>query len=61
LRAPQGRVHFAGTETAARWPGYLDGAIEAGERAAAEVLARLGAAQDLTSAPGDSPSGKSPQ
>ena len=31
------------------------------ERAAAEVLARLGAAQDLTSAPGDSPSGKSPQ
>jgi monoamine oxidase len=33
------RVHFAGTETARRWTGYIDGAIEAGERAAAEVCA----------------------
>lgn len=41
LRAPCGRVHFAGTETATRWVGYLDGAIEAGERAADEVLAAL--------------------
>jgi monoamine oxidase len=39
LRAPCGRIHFAGTETARRWVGYLDGAIEAGERAADEVLA----------------------
>lgn len=39
LRAPCGRIHFAGTETAVRWCGYLDGAIEAGERAADEVLA----------------------
>lgn len=39
LRAPCGRVHFAGTETARRWVGYIDGAIEAGERAADEVLA----------------------
>ncbi|MCA9611762.1 MAG: FAD-dependent oxidoreductase [Sandaracinus sp.] len=38
LRAPAGRVHFAGTETATRWTGYFDGAIEAGERAATEVL-----------------------
>ena len=38
-RAPHGRIHLAGTETATRWPGYLEGAIEAGERAAAEVLA----------------------
>ncbi|RKN47964.1 FAD-dependent oxidoreductase [Micromonospora endolithica] len=38
LRRPVGRVHWAGTETATRWAGYLDGAIEAGERAAAEVL-----------------------
>lgn len=38
LRAPVGRLHFAGTETATRWVGYFDGAIEAGERAAAEVL-----------------------
>jgi monoamine oxidase len=36
---PVGRVHFAGTETAREWTGYLEGAIEAGERAAAEVLA----------------------
>ncbi len=41
LRAPVGRIHFAGTETATRWCGYLDGAIEAGERAAAEIVARL--------------------
>lgn len=41
LRAPVGPIHFAGTETAERWPGYMDGAVEAGTRAAAEVLARL--------------------
>lgn len=41
LRAPVGRIHFAGTETAVRWPHYMDGAVEAGERAAAEVLAHL--------------------
>lgn len=39
LRTPCGRIHFAGTETARRWVGYLDGAIEAGERAADEVIA----------------------
>ena len=42
LRAPHGRVHWAGTETAERWTGYIDGAIDSGERAAAEVLAALG-------------------
>jgi monoamine oxidase len=41
LREPVGRLHFAGTETARVWNGYLEGAIEAGERAAAEALARL--------------------
>ncbi|AYC31713.1 flavin monoamine oxidase family protein [Pseudomonas cavernae] len=39
LRQPVGRLHFAGTETATRWMGYFDGAVQAGERAAAEVLA----------------------
>lgn len=39
LRTPIGRIHWAGTETAERWSGYIDGAIESGERAAAEVLA----------------------
>ena len=39
LRAPIGRVHWAGTETATVWNGYMDGAIQSGERAAAEVIA----------------------
>jgi monoamine oxidase len=38
LRAPVGRLHWAGTETATVWMGYMDGAIQSGERAAAEVL-----------------------
>jgi monoamine oxidase len=38
LREPVGRVHWAGTETAARWNGYMDGAVESGIRAAREVL-----------------------
>ena len=41
LRAPCGRLHWSGTETATEWMGYLEGAIQSGERAAAEVLARL--------------------
>jgi monoamine oxidase len=41
LREPVGRIHWAGTETATRWCGYIDGAITSGERAAAEVLAAL--------------------
>lgn len=32
-----GRVHFAGTETADFWAGYMDGAVRSGERAAREV------------------------
>jgi len=39
LREPIGRIHWAGTETAAVWSGYMDGALSSGERAAAEVLA----------------------
>lgn len=42
LRAPVGRIHWAGTETALRWNGYMEGAVESGERAAGEVLAALG-------------------
>ena len=37
IRDPHGKVFFAGTETAVEWCGYMDGAIEAGERAAREV------------------------
>jgi monoamine oxidase len=39
LREPIGRIHWAGTETAVEWMGYFEGALEAGERAAREVLA----------------------
>jgi monoamine oxidase len=35
---PAGRVHWAGTETAGTWTGYLEGAVESGLRAAREVL-----------------------
>ncbi|HRI50352.1 MAG TPA: FAD-dependent oxidoreductase, partial [Pseudomonadota bacterium] len=41
LRTPCGRIHFAGTETAGRWLGYMDGAVESGRRAAREVLPLL--------------------
>ena len=37
LRIPFGRVHFAGTITATLWAGYMEGAVESGERAALEV------------------------
>jgi len=41
LRVPRGRVHWAGTETAERWAGYIDGAIDSGLRVTAEVLTAL--------------------
>ncbi|MGM0556325.1 MAG: flavin monoamine oxidase family protein [Myxococcota bacterium] len=41
LRAPSGRIHWAGTETATEWCGYLEGALQAGQRAAREVIARI--------------------
>jgi monoamine oxidase len=39
LADPVGPLHWAGTETAERWSGYLDGAVRAGERVAAELAA----------------------
>lgn len=41
LQEPVGRVHWAGTETATRWNGYMDGAVESGQRAARGVLSAL--------------------
>lgn len=38
LRAPVGRIHWAGTETSPVWNGYMEGAVRSGERAANEVL-----------------------
>lgn len=41
LRRPVGRIHWAGTETSPKWTGYIEGAIRAGERAAAEAAVGL--------------------
>jgi monoamine oxidase len=37
LRTPEGRIVIAGSATALRWPGFIDGAIESGKRAAREA------------------------
>jgi monoamine oxidase len=42
LREPVGRIHWAGTETATVWTGYVEGAIRSGQRAAQEVAVTLG-------------------
>ena len=41
LREPCGLIHFAGTETATVWAGYMDGAVRSGERVAKEIKAPL--------------------
>lgn len=41
LRAPIGRIHWAGAETSDYWNGYMDGAVRSGERAAHEALAEI--------------------
>jgi len=38
---PSGRIHWAETESAKVWCGYMDGAISAGARAANEVVEAL--------------------
>ena len=38
LREPAGRVHWASAETATVWNGYMDGAVQSGERAAQEAV-----------------------
>ncbi|KAG8136448.1 hypothetical protein E2320_005028 [Naja naja] len=42
IREPAGRIYFAGTETATQWCGYMEGAVQAGERAAREILYSMG-------------------
>jgi monoamine oxidase len=39
LRDPVGPLHFAGTETATEWTGYMEGAAQSGERVAEEIAA----------------------
>ncbi|NXI56479.1 AOFA oxidase, partial [Chloroceryle aenea] len=42
IRQPVDRIYFAGTETATQWSGYMEGAVQAGERAAREILYSMG-------------------
>ncbi|EFR02785.1 amine oxidase [Nannizzia gypsea CBS 118893] len=41
LTEPFGHIHFAGTETAMEWKGYMEGALESGSREAEEVTKQL--------------------
>lgn len=41
LRRPVGPLYWAGTETSPHWTGYIEGAIQSGERAAGEVADQL--------------------
>jgi monoamine oxidase len=38
LRTPAGHLHFAGTETAEEWNGYMEGAVRSGYREANRLL-----------------------
>jgi monoamine oxidase len=38
---PQGPFHFAGEHTSDQWSGFMEGAVQSGQRVAREVLARL--------------------
>ena len=37
LARPFGRIFFAGEHTSGRWQGYMNGAVESGQRAAVEL------------------------
>lgn len=53
LAEPVGRILWAGTETASRWTGFLDGAVRAGERAALEARRIVDASASDTDTTGD--------
>jgi monoamine oxidase len=42
LAEPIGPIKWGATETALAWSGYMEGAVDSGQRAAREVLADLG-------------------
>lgn len=39
LRKPEGLIHWAGTETATYWNGYMEGAVRSGQRVTKELAA----------------------
>ena len=41
LTVPIGAIHWASTDTATYWSAYMEGAVDAGERAAQEVIGEL--------------------
>ena len=41
LTVPIGPIHWASTDTATYWSAYMEGAVDAGERAAQEVIEAL--------------------
>ncbi|WP_319449882.1 MULTISPECIES: flavin monoamine oxidase family protein [unclassified Mycobacterium] len=41
LTVPVGAIHWASTDTATQWSAYMEGAVDAGERAARDVIASL--------------------
>lgn len=41
LAAPVGVIHWASTDTSTYWSAYMEGAVDAGERAAQEVITEL--------------------
>ncbi|XP_064635285.1 amine oxidase [flavin-containing] B-like [Lineus longissimus] len=51
LQEPVGNVHFAGAEAATVWTGFMDGAVQSGERAAREILHKLGRTSKEEKAP----------
>ena len=38
MTEPFGRVFWGGSETSLKWPGYMNGAVESGTRAAQQIL-----------------------
>lgn len=41
LRKPCGGIHWAGTETATEWFGYMEGALQSAERVSEEIITQL--------------------
>ncbi|XP_022707203.1 amine oxidase [flavin-containing]-like [Varroa jacobsoni] len=48
LSDPIGQIHYAGSDTATEWLGFMSGAIMAGERAAKEIIISEGANNTLS-------------